>query len=93
MAIVFLDHNHLIEINFAEDHQIDETHKIIHKIDIADETAEIISIETITQDKTPTEVIIQTIVGTVFFRTIGKNTIPMTVQEKHSKSKLYRKSK
>ena len=36
IAIVIFDHNPSIEIIFAEDHQIDEIHKIVHKIDIAD---------------------------------------------------------
>ena len=55
IAIVKMDHHPPIEIIFAKDHQIEKFHKIIHKIDIADQTAKLISVETITQDRTQTE--------------------------------------
>ena len=66
-----------------ENHHVDKTHKIIHKLNIADQIARVISIETATQDQTWTEIIFQSIVGIVFTRTLGTDTIPMTVQEIH----------
>ena len=82
VAIVLIDYNPPIEIIFAEDHQIDEIQKLIHRMDIADQTARIISLETITLDQNQTEVIIQTVIRTVLIQTVGIDNIPMANQEK-----------
>ena len=71
-----------------EDHLIDEVHTLIYKTDIADQTAKIVSIETFTLDQTQTEVKIQTILGIVLIHSVGKNNIPMTVQEKFLTTKI-----
>ena len=82
VAIVIIDYFPPIEIIFAEDHQIDEIQKLIHRMDIADQTARIISLETITLDQNQTEVIIQTVIRTVLIQTVGIDNIPMANQEK-----------
>ena len=71
-----------------EDHLIDEVQPLIYKIDIADQTANIISIETFTLDQTQTELKIQTIIGTALIHSVGKKNTPMTVQEKLLTTKI-----
>ena len=46
------DHNPLIQIILAEDHQTDEIHKIIHKIDIADQLVKTTNSKIIIFDQT-----------------------------------------
>ena len=49
---IIIHHSPSIEINSVENHHVDKTHKIIHKVDIVDQIARVISIETATQDQT-----------------------------------------
>ena len=81
IAIVTADHNPPIKKVFAEDHQVNKIHKIVHKIDVADQKVKTISIETIALDQTQIEIFIQTIIGTVVTQILGIDTILMTVQE------------
>ena len=64
----------------AEEHQIDEIQKIIHKLDITDQIVKIISIETITLEQSNRIIYSKMIViGTVIIQTLGMDTIPRTV--------------
>ena len=81
IAIALTNHNPPVENVFPEDHQIEEAHKVVHKIDLVDQKVKKISIETITPDPTQIEVIIQIILETVFTQTLVIETIPKTVHE------------
>ena len=51
-AIAITDHSHLIQINLAKDHQVNENHKIIHKLDIADQLIKTSNTEKVFLDQT-----------------------------------------
>ena len=79
--MVITDPSPLFLIKIAEDHQIDEIHRNIQNIDIADPTAETISIEIITLYRTLIEVISLTVTKRAHIQTPGKETIQLTAQE------------
>ena len=81
ITLVITDHHPLILIFFAEDHQIDEIHKIIYKTDIVDQLVKIISTEIFTLDQILIEVITQTVTEIAHTQIPGLHTIPMTAQE------------
>ena len=73
--------NHLTEITIAEDPQIEEIHKISHRIDIFDQTDKTIKIEISFQDQTQTEKTTRSTKGIVHTQTFEIDTIEMTVLE------------
>ena len=79
ITILILDHKPPIKKIFTANHQIGEIQKIFHKICIAYQTTKIISIETIAQVQTQTEIINQTIIGTD--QILGIDIIPITAQK------------
>ena len=79
-SIVKTDHNPPSQKIFAEDHQIDRTHKSIHKTDIADQTVKTISIEKITLIVT-TNSNYSNYNKVGHTQTIETYVIPMTVQD------------
>ena len=81
IAIKRTDHKPHNLIILAEDHQIDKIHRTIHKIDIADQTAKIISVEIFTLDWILIEVITQTKNEMTQFQTLGIGTIQMTLKK------------
>ena len=88
LVTIITDHNPLIKIYFAEDHQIDEIHKIVHKTDIVDQIVDHvvdqkISMEMITQDQTQKKIFTQILLGIVHIHTPGTDTVPGIVQEIH----------
>ena len=72
LAIVKTDYYPLILKNFVDDHQIDETHKTLHKTDIIDEIVKTISTETIILDQTPIEVTTLTIIEIFYTQIPGR---------------------
>ena len=74
---MFKDQNLLVETVFAEDRQIEEFHKIIHKIIIADPIVKIISIEIIIRDQTQIEVNTQIIIETILIQFFETHTTLM----------------
>ena len=65
----------------GQDLQIDEIHKISHKIDIVAQTVKIINIEIIIHDQTQTEVFTQIKIQIFLIQTLEIDIIQMTVPE------------
>ena len=51
ITIIPLENSHLTEITTAENLQIEEIHKVSHKVDIVDQTVKTINVEIIIQDQ------------------------------------------
>ena len=71
LTIIITDHNPLILIVFAEDHQVEIFHNTIHAIDIADQIFSIISTEVTTLDQILKELITQTIIEIAHIQILG----------------------
>ena len=81
ISIITIDNNDPTKITIAGDLQVEEIHKISHKLDIAGLIVQTISFKATAQDQTQTEVFIQIITETVRIQMLGKDIIQRTVLE------------
>ena len=68
ITIITVNINHLSGITTAEDLQIEEIHKISHKIDIVDQTVKTTKIEITIKHQTQTEVTFQIVIDFILFK-------------------------